>query len=212
MFTIGIAGGSGSGKSTLVQRLLQLDVAGHMTHLPHDAYYRNRADMPASVREPVPNWDHPDALDNDLFVRHIDSLRTGQPIDRPEYDFTRHARKPTTTVIDPRAVLLVEGILVFALPEVRARLDLKVYVDTPADLRLLRRVLRDVNERGRSVDDIADQYRTTVRDMHARFVEPSRAVADLVVPWESHNDAAVAVLANHIRRHIPDDDVRTKAV
>lgn len=211
MFTIGIAGGSGSGKSTLVERLLRLDVADQIVHLPHDAYYLNRTDMPESVRTTL-NWDHPDSLDNPLFLRHVDALRTGQPIDRPEYDFTTHSRKLTSVRVEPRTILLVEGILVFALPELLDRLDLKVFVDTPADIRLLRRVLRDTGERARSVPDIAGQYLNSVREMHERFVEPSRAEADLVVPWEWHNDAAVAVLANHIRTHIQDDDVRTKAV
>jgi uridine kinase len=203
MFTIGIAGGSGSGKTTLVERLQQLDVGGALTVLPHDAYYLNRDDMPAEVRE-TNNWDHPDAIDTTLFLQHIDHLKAGLTVDCPTYDFTIHRRTAAVRVLQPNPVLIVEGILVLALPDVRRHLDLKVFVDTPADLRLLRRMVRDVlpeeqGGRGRNVADVGHQYLTTVRLMHAQYVEPSRQYADLVVPWEWHNDAAVGALADVIR-------------
>lgn len=193
MLTIGVAGGSGSGKSTLVARLLAGERTGRVAHLPHDAYYRDRADMPAVVAA-AENFDHPDALDTDLYIRHIDLLKAGRPVACPVYDFTRHCRKPETRPVDPRPVLLLEGILLFQSPPLRDRIDLKVYVETPADLRVLRRVMRDVRERGRSVESVVGQYQATVRPMHALFVEPSKAFADIVVPWETHNDRAVELI------------------
>lgn len=211
MFTIGIAGGSGSGKTTFVERLMQLDVGAHICHLPHDAYYRNRVDMPEAVATEN-NWDHPDALDTALYLKHIDTLKTGQPIECPIYDFATHSRTTRTRTIRPQTVLLVEGILLFHVAALRERMDLKVYVETPTDLRILRRVTRDVNERGRTVNSVVEQYQSTVRPMHAIFVEPSKAFADVVVPWESHNPIAVALIAARIREHLPDDDVAGKAV
>lgn len=199
MFTVGIAGGSGSGKSTLVERLLALDFGPQLVHLPHDAYYRNRVEMPAQVAAAT-NFDHPEALDSALYAHHIDLLKAGHPVACPVYDFAAHARTSTTRLVEPRPVLLLEGILLFHVPALRERIDWKLYVETPADLRLLRRVLRDVAERGRTVESVVEQYQATVRPMHAVFVEPSRVFADVVVPWESHNDAAVHLIANSIRQ------------
>lgn len=206
MFTLGIAGGSGSGKSTLVERLRALDLGRSLTVLPHDAYYRDREDMPADVQA-ADNWDHPDALDTELFLRHLDHLKAGLPVECPTYDFAAYHRAAAVTPLTPNPVVIVEGILVLALPEVRRRLDLKVFVDTPADLRLLRRMVRDVlpedqGGRGRNVAEVGHQYLTTVRRMHAEFVEPSREFADLIVPWDGHNDAAVAVLADALRARV----------
>ena len=203
MLTLGIAGGTGSGKSTLVDRLRHLDIGGSLTVLPHDAYYRDRDDLPEDVKA-ADNWDHPDALDTALFLRHLDHLKAGLPVECPTYDFANYRRTAGVTVLTPNPVLIVEGILVLALPDIRRQLDLKVFVDTPADLRLLRRMVRDVlpedqGGRGRNVAEVGHQYLTTVRRMHAEFVEPSRQFADLIVPWDWHNDAAVAVLADAIR-------------
>jgi uridine kinase len=194
--TIGIGGGSGSGKSTLVEMLLAA-VGEVVVHLPHDAYYRNCAEMPEHIRS-TENWDHPDALDTELFLEHLRELQGGREIRKPEYDFGTHSRKPVAISLEPRPVILVEGILVLAIPEIRACLDLNVFVEAPADIRLLRRFLRDSAERGRDLPSIAAQYLHTVREMHARFVEPSKSHAHLVVPWERHNDHAVEVLVNHI--------------
>jgi uridine kinase len=212
MFVIGIAGGSGSGKSTLVDQLVRGDGGGAVAVLRHDAYYRNRADMPEAVRA-TDNWDHPDALDTGLFVAHIDTLRAGQPVTCPVYDFTTHTRSPATVRIDPRPVLLVEGLLLFAVPAVRERIDLRVFVDTPADLRLARRVARDVAERGRTAQSVVEQYLRTVRPMHHRYVQPSRRHAHVQVPWVDYNPRAVSLLAAQIAAHVPDDpDLAGKAV
>jgi uridine kinase len=197
LFTIGIAGGTGSGKSTFVEKLFTPDLANRMVCLPHDAYYLNRTDMPIGVRDSN-NWDHPDALDTKYFLEHVAALQRGEAIERPEYDFALHSRKSQTHRVEPRPILLLEGILLLAIPEVRQRIDLKIFIDTPPDLRILRRVLRDVNERGRSVESIIEQYLSTVRPMHSEYVEPSRRFADLIVPWEWHNAPAVELIKQRV--------------
>jgi uridine kinase len=200
-FVLGIAGGSGSGKSSLVEQLRASAHGEHLAVLPHDAYYFNAPDMPESVRG-AGNWDHPDSLDSALYVAHVDALRAGHAVEQPVYDFTRHARSGRSLRIEPRPVLLLEGILLLAIPEIRQRIDLRVYVDTPAEERILRRVLRDVAERGRTVESVAQQFRTTVRPMHDQFVEPSRAHAHLIIPWDWQTDPrpAVEVLLARIAR------------
>ncbi len=209
MFVIGIAGGSGSGKSTLVERLLAC--GGAVGHLPHDAYYLNRAEMPEDHRD-SPNWDHPETLDSDLFIQHIDALKHGRAIERPTYDFANHCRCAETVCVQPTPVLLVEGILLFHVKPIRKRIDLKVYIDTPADLRILRRVQRDMTERDRTLESVVQQYHTSVRPMHDQFVEPSKRFADVVVPWELHNAQAVSLLAARVREHMLDDEIESKAV
>jgi uridine kinase len=201
MFTIGIAGGSGSGKSTIVQQLLAQDFGPKLAHLPHDAYYRNRIDMPEAVAA-INNWDHPDALDTTLYLKHIDLLQSGQPIAAPVYDFGRHCRSSDVTMIPAKPVILLEGILLFHVPALRDRIDLKIYVETPSDLRIVRRMTRDVIERHRSIESIVDQYQSTVRPMHAIFVEPSKQFADIIIPWENHNPQAISLLATQIRAHV----------
>ncbi len=201
MFTLGIVGGSGSGKSTLVEQMLRLDIGEHIALLPHDAYYHDFGHLSKAERDAI-NWDHPDSLDSHLFVQHIDQLKSGQTVACPRYNFKRHRRFLRPVGVAPKPVLLLEGILLFHVPEVRERIDLKVFVETPADLRILRRVLRDVTERGRSVESVVGQYLATVRPMHARFAEPSKAYADVIVPWERHNPQAVALLAAVIRERL----------
>ena len=201
MFTLGIAGGSGSGKSTVVERLLALDLGRHVAHLPHDHYYKNRSEMPEAVAAEN-NWDHPDALDTALYLKHIDQLKSGKPIARPSYDFGTHSRVETTTLVEPKPILLLEGILLFHVPGLRDRIDLRAYVETPADLRILRRALRDVTERNRTMANVVAQYESTVRPMHFIFVEPSKSFAHIVVPWEHHNDTAVSLLAAKLREHV----------
>ena len=184
---IGIAGGSGSGKSTLVQLLLESEFSDSIAVLPHDAYYHSAASIPEPFRSSQ-NWDHPDTIENDLFVRHIDQLAAGQSIQLPQYDFATHSRKSETITLHPRRILLVEGILLFAIPEIVRRIDLKIFVDTPAEERLARRLRRDIAERGRTVDSVIDQFRDSVRPMHDLYVEPSRKLANLIIPWDWQHD------------------------
>lgn len=196
-YIIAIAGASGSGKSTLVQRIASSEYGGEVSLLPHDAYYRGAGDMPEALRR-AENWDHPDSLDNELYVEHINQLASGRAVDRPVYDFASHSRTERTERVEARSVLLLEGILLLALPEVRSRAHLRLFVETPADLCVVRRMVRDVDERGRTVASVAEQYRSTVRPMYEEFVAPSRAHADVIVPWVSHNDAAVELLLARI--------------
>lgn len=205
MLTLGIAGGSGSGKSTIVDRILRGPVGEYVSLMPHDAYYLSRSDMPVAVRA-AENWDHPDALDNPLFCRHLDELKSGHAIERPVYNFSTHSRSADTVHMEPRPILLVDGILLFSIPEIRRRLDVKIYVDTPADLRIVRRLVRDVHERGRTVESVTDQYQHTVRPMHDQFVEPSKRFADVVLPWEFRNDEAIRLIEARIKEHIPEAD------
>lgn len=196
---IGIAGGSGSGKSTLVRRLLDSPVGPRLTLLAHDAYYRNGSDMDHAIRV-AENWDHPDALDNPLFIEHLDRLRAGEAIERPVYDFKTHSRTDRTERVEPRPVVLLDGILLLAIREVRERIDLRVYVHTPAEERLIRRISRDVAERGRSLESVVSQFRATVRPMHDVHVEPSRDHAHVVIPWDlgPDNSAAVELLVARV--------------
>jgi uridine kinase len=198
MFVIGIAGGTGSGKTTIVSRLARSGLAGQISLLPHDAYYHSGDRMPTHLKHDD-NWDHPDALDTQHFVEQVDQLLAGRAVERPVYDFATHSRAPQTVRVEPRPVLLLEGLLLLAVPEVRQRLNLGVYIDTPADLRVTRRVRRDVAERGRTVESVVHQYEHTVRPMHERFVEPSRQYAHLVVPWVFHNEPAIDALLARLR-------------
>lgn len=184
---IGIAGGSGSGKSTLVKRLLESEHGKQITVLAQDAYYFSAPDLPEPLRD-TENWDHPETIDNGLYVQHIDQLLAGQSIEHPEYDFATHSRTSETTTLQPRSILLLDGILLFAIPEISNRIGLRIYVDTPAEERLARRLRRDIAERGRSVDSVLGQFRGSVRPMHDLFVEPSRKVAHLVIPWDWQHD------------------------
>jgi len=190
---LGIAGGSGSGKSTIVERLLRGPAGAHITHVCHDWYYHDLNCLP-KFPDGTGNWDHPESLDNALFVSQVDSLRRGESVQRPIYDFATHRRKSATEHLQPRRILLLEGILLLAIADIRTRLDLKVFVDTPADLRLLRRTLRDIRERGRSLESVAEQYQRSVRPMHEEHVQPSRRYADIWIPWSEDNPVAVELL------------------
>ncbi len=195
---IGIAGGSGSGKTTVAQALVERVGPQHVALLPHDAYYRDFSHLPPEERAQV-NYDHPDSLETSLLVQHIRQLRAGRAIERPVYDFTRHARRAETVRVEPRPIVLVEGILIFAEPELRRLLDIKIYVDTDADLRFIRRLLRDVEERGRTVESVIRQYLTTVRPMHLEFVEPSKRYADIIVPEGGFNTVALDMLTARLQ-------------
>ena len=195
---IGVAGGSGSGKTTVVRRIVESQGTEHVAVLDHDRYYRDRNDLRLEERAAL-NYDHPDALETDLMVRHLHDLRSGQPVDVPSYDFSRHARLTNTEKVTPRRVIIVEGILVFVDQGLRALMDIKVFVDTDADTRFIRRLKRDVAERGRTMESVIDQYQTTVKPMHLEFVEPSKRYADIIIPLGGHNTVAVDLLLTLIR-------------
>lgn len=196
---IGLAGGSGSGKTTIAESVMER-LEGRVALLPHDAYYRNQADLTFEERTRV-NYDHPKSLETELLVKHLETLRSGVAIDQPVYDFSNHLRSDETVRIEPGRVVVVEGILVLAEPELRSELDLKIFVDTDPDLRLARRIERDIEERGRTVRSVLDQYFATVRPMHLEFVQPSMRYADLIIP-EGYNPAAVATVVELIRSRL----------
>jgi uridine kinase len=187
---IGIAGGTGSGKTTVANVILQRVGADHIALLPHDAYYKDLENLPRAQRDLV-NFDHPDSLETDLLVRHIRELREWRAVDIPIYDFTTHARTRRTQHIDPQPVILVEGILIFHEPALRELFDVKIFVDTDADIRFIRRLQRDILERGRTVESVIRQYQTTVRPMHLEFVEASKRHADVIIPEGGLNTVAM---------------------
>ncbi len=191
---IGVAGGSGSGKSTVVREIVRGVSPEAVSQVHHDAYYRDFDHLSADERAGI-NFDHPDALETELMVRHLDALRAGVPIEMPVYDFRSHTRRHETIPVLPTRIVLVDGILVLAEPELRDRMDIRVFVDTDPDIRLIRRLRRDVAERGRSVESVLAQYETTVRPMHRDFVEPSKRWADIIIPEGGHNKVAVDMLS-----------------
>lgn len=196
---IGLAGGSGSGKTTVAGNVIgRLD--GAVSFLQHDAYYRHMPELSYEERTRV-NYDHPASLETELLIEHLEALRSGIAVDRPVYDFSDHLRSIETVRIAPAPVVLVEGILVLAEPELRSELDLKIFVDTDPDVRLARRIQRDIEERGRTVRSVIDQYFSTVRPMHLEFVEPSKRYADLIIP-EGANPAAVETVVEVIRSRL----------
>ena len=195
---IGVAGGSGSGKTTVVRRIVDSLGDDQVTVLEHDRYYRDRNDLRLEERASL-NYDHPDSLETDLLVQHVLTLKAGQPVEAPVYDFARYARTSITDRLQPRRAIIVEGILIFTDAPLRRLMDIKVFVDTDDDTRVIRRLQRDVAERGRSMASVIDQYLTTVKPMHLEFVEPSKRYADLIVPVGGHNAVAVDLLLSHIR-------------
>jgi uridine kinase len=198
---LGIAGGSGSGKSTIARSILAALPAGTGVLLEQDHYYRSQGHLPYEEREQV-NYDHPDALELDLLMEHIDALRTGRSIVRPTYDFGLHDRAPTGVQLAPAPVLVVEGILVLADERLRARLHVKVFVDTDADIRLMRRIRRDLEHRGRTFAQVRKQYYETVRPMHLAFVEPTKRFADIIVPEGGQNRVALDLILSHVRSRV----------
>src|SRR5438067_1467863 len=198
---IGIAGGTGSGKSTVARRVAEALIEASVAFIDMDAYYKNFAHLPMAERKRV-NWDHPDAFDLDLFVSHLSRLCDGQPIEKPTYDFVQHVRSPHTVAIAPADVVVIDGILLFVDARVRSLCDVKVYVDADADVRLIRRLRRDIAQRGRSIDQILEQYLSTVRPMHLQFVEPSKRYADVIVPRGGHNAVAIEMIFAKIGRRL----------
>ena len=202
---IGIAGGSGSGKTTLALRLKERFGEDEVRLISHDSYYKRHDELPFEERCKL-NYDHPDAFDNDLLLAHLKQLRAGHSIQCPVYDYRVHNRSDRTIRIDPAPVVIVEGILLFAVPELCDQLDIKVFVDTDADVRILRRILRDVKRRGRTLDSVINQYLTTVKPMHEQFVEPSKRKADLIVPEGGRNQVALEMLMHRVARHLNAQD------
>lgn len=197
---IGIAGGTGSGKTTLT-RHIQDSFGGDISVVYHDNYYKAHPNMPYEERAGL-NYDHPDAFDTDLMVEDLKALCSGQTIHCPVYDYAAHNRSSDTVEVLPTKVVVVEGILIFHPPELRDLMDIKIFVDTDADVRILRRILRDVKERGRSLDSVINQYLTTVKPMHEQFVQPSRQYADIVVLDGGHNLVALDMITQRIKSHV----------
>lgn len=196
--TIGVAGGTGSGKTTVALKILERVGFDRIAYLPHDAYYRDASNLPPAERSQL-NFDHPDALDNDLLIQHLRQLQAGHAVEIPVYDFKTHTRLAETRRVDPQPVILVEGILIFADKRLRELMDVKIFVDTDADLRFIRRLQRDITERGRSLESVIHQYLHTVRPMHLEFVEPSKRYADVIIPEGGFNEVAIDMVAARLR-------------
>lgn len=196
--TIGVAGGTGSGKTTIANALLE-QIGSHLiAYIPHDAYYKDLSHLP-TVQRTIINFDHPHSLDTPLMIENVRQLQRGLAVDIPIYDFTRHVRTDKKQHISPQPIILVEGILIFAEPELRELFDVKIFVDTDADIRFIRRLKRDIAERGRTPDSVINQYLSTVRPMHLEFVEPSKRYADVIIPEGGFNAVAVDMVADRIR-------------
>lgn len=198
---IGIAGGTGSGKSTFSRELILRLQTSRILHLSHDSYYRDMSALPFEERVKI-NFDHPDALETSLLIQHLKDLKAMKAIDVPIYDFKTHTRLPEVQHYEPQPVILVEGILIFAIPELRELFDIKLFVDTDADLRFMRRLKRDIEERGRTMESVYKQYLEAVRPMHEAFVEPSKRYADLIVPRGGRNTVALDMVTANVRSHL----------
>lgn len=202
---IGVAGGSGSGKTTVIQHLKNR-FSGRLCLLEHDSYYRDLSHLPFSQRAAF-NFDHPSSLETELLIRHLDALVQGYPVEVPAYDFKNHVRFDSTSLVYPQNIILVDGILIFSEPELRKRMDIKIFVDTDDDIRLLRRLRRDILERGRAIESVLHQYETFVRPMHLEFVEPSKRYADVIIPHGGENKVALDMLMAMISNRISTDPV-----
>jgi len=201
---IGICGGTGSGKTTVANRILESVSASEVVFLQQDSYYRNITDLPLDYRN-IANFDHPDALDNDLLVNHVRRLKAGEAVELPVYDFRTNTRLNETRHVEARPIVIVEGILIFAEPRLLEQMDIKVFVDTPDDIRFIRRLRRDLDERGRTVESVIEQYVATVRPMHMQFVEPSKRHADVIIPEGGHNLVSIDLLSGKIRERLARD-------
>jgi len=202
ILVIGIAGGTGSGKTTLMKNLIER-FADHVTVLSHDNYYKRHDELTYEERCQL-NYDEPAALETDLMAAHLDKLRSGEAIDCPVYDFTVHNRSDETVRIEPKPVIIVEGILIFENQPLRDLMDIRIFVDTDADVRLCRRIKRDVNKRGRSLESVLQQYQETVKPMHEKYVEPSKRFANIVVPEGGKNLVALDMIMGRIQRHLEE--------
>lgn len=195
---IGVAGGTGSGKTTVAREILKRAGTKQISLIQHDAYYKDLSDLPLAQRAMF-NFDHPDALDNELLITHLKELKAGRAIEMPVYDFKTHTRTKEVQRVEPSRVILVEGILIFADKQLRDLMDVKIYVDTDPDIRFIRRLQRDIAERGRTMESVIHQYLTTVRPMHQEFVEPSKRYADVIIPEGGFNEVAMEMVAARIR-------------
>ncbi|MFI5311578.1 MAG: uridine kinase [Gemmatimonadales bacterium] len=198
---IGIAGGSGSGKSTVARKIAESLTPASVAFIDMDAYYRNHTELTLDERRHL-NWDHPDAFDLDLLASQLDALARGEAIEKPVYDFVSHLRDERAVSVPPADVVVLDGILLFVDARIRERCDVKVFVDTDADVRLVRRIQRDVRKRGRPLEEVVEQYLTTVRPMHLQFVEPSKRYADVIVPRGGHNTVAIDIIIATIQRRL----------
>ena len=207
---IGICGGTGSGKTTVANRILESVSASEVAFIQQDSYYRNLKDLPLDYRNAV-NFDHPDALDNDLLVHHIRKLKAGGSVELHIYDFKTHTRLNETVLIEPKPIVIIEGILIFVDPRLLEQMDVKVFVDTPDDIRFIRRLRRDISERGRTLDSVIEQYLNTVRPMHMQFVEPSKRLADVIIPEGGHNMVSIDLLSGKIRERLAHERTRRAA-
>lgn len=195
---MGVAGGTGSGKTTVAREVLKRAGTHQITLIQHDAYYKDLRDLPQAQRA-MQNFDHPDALENQLLIAHLRELKAGHAVEVPVYDFTTHTRTQETRHVAPHRVILLEGILIFADSKLRELMDVKIYVDTDADIRFIRRLQRDIAERGRTMDSVVRQYMSTVRPMHQEFVEPSKRHADVIIPEGGFNEVAMDMIASRIK-------------
>ena len=194
---IGIAGGTGSGKSTLAENIKK-EFANNITMLSHDYYYKNHPDLSFEERVKL-NYDHPDSIETSLLIEHLKKLKNGEIVYRPNYSFVEHKREETTVEFVPKKVIVLYGILIFENKELRDMMDIKIFVDTDADIRFIRRLLRDVEQRGRTLNSVVSQYCTTVKPMHEQFVEPSKKFADIIVPEGGHNEVALNMIIEKVR-------------
>jgi uridine kinase len=195
---IGIAGGTGSGKTSVADEIASRFPGGRVVIITHDSYYKDRSDLPLTARAQL-NYDHPHAFETGLLVEHLDRLREGHAVEKPVYDYTNHRRLPQAVLVEPADIILVEGILVLDNPELRQRMDIRIYIDADADERFIRRLWRDVKERSRTVDSVVAQYRSTVKLMHLEFVEPSKRYADVIIPEGAHNRVALDLVVTKVR-------------
>ena len=207
---IGISGGTGSGKTTVANKILASVSAADVAFLQQDSYYRDWDQLPLDYQQQA-NFDHPQAIDNDLLAAHLRALKAGRAIDLPLYDFKQNRRLPETRRMEPKLIIILEGILIFDEPRLVAEMDIKVFVDTPDDIRFIRRLRRDVAERGRTVDSVIEQYLATVRPMHIQFVEPSKRQADVIIPEGGYNLVSIDLLSGKIRERLASEQARRAA-
>lgn len=206
---IGICGGTGSGKTTIARKIVETVGAKNVVLIEQDSYYRNLGDMPLDERHQA-NFDHPDAIDSEMLVNHLLRLKQGLTVEMPLYDFKTHTRSNKIETIEPRPVVIVEGILIFAEPRVLDLLDMRVFVDTPDDIRFIRRLRRDTTERGRTMESVIDQYYRTVRPMHFEFVEPSKRHADVIIPEGAQTGISVEFLCSMVREKLQEERILSR--